>query len=148
MTTAEYIPKYFRSHELLPECIWSLTGNGGLRLFDSHVLRSLDAIRDYLGKSIYINTYLKDGEDGFDQSGLREISSKTGKPLSRHKFGQAFDLKCGTDADLEALRDLILKHGRSFRIARMEDLSVTMPKKYIHVEFADKMTHMVDVFFP
>ena len=148
MTEPFYHPIYFDAQELLPPEVYSLTGNGGLRLFDTDILQSLDAFRDYCQFPFTINTWREVGAGSkmaMCYRGYRPPSCKIGAPMSGHKKGVCFDISC---SNLDYLAELVVKAGRSFRITRMENPKITIPKGYIHLEFACKLGGVVRIFNP
>ena len=148
MTTPEYSPKHFNACELLPRQVYELTGRGGLRLFDTCVLKSLDYLRDFFGQPIYVNSWEKDRLDGRNWCGLRTPSCPIGAKLSKHKYGVAFDLHCKSIARLNELAMLIKNHGQSFGIVRVESYNVTLHKGYIHCEFGTEIVEKPYFFNP
>jgi hypothetical protein len=143
MTEPPYLPRHFRPQELVPKALFELMGNGSLRCFDREVLQALDALRAYHDRPVTINTWHTGGTHQW--RGFRSVSCPVGAVQSRHKLGVAFDL---AGPHLQMLLEQVLEHGRSFRIHRLEEPKVTMPRGYIHVEFGPDVPKFVKVFKP
>jgi hypothetical protein len=82
--------KYFAIEELVPPEVHSLLGDQAWDLFDPSALLTLDALREEFGP-LRINNWHIGGT--YKESGYRLSTSPTGAPQSKHKLGQAFDLK-------------------------------------------------------
>ena len=143
--------KYFRAYELVSKQMFELFGNGSLRMFSPDVLKSLDQLRSYFGRPIYINSFMHDRINGRQWSGLRSVKCPVGATMSAHKMGTAFDLHCQTEDELAELSELIREYGRHFRIHRVEHYEHTLSREkgmYIHVEFGATMADKVYYFHP
>ena len=105
---------------------------------------SLDALRSYYGKPIYVSSWDFDMK-GHQYRGLRPLDCPIGAKNSKHKLGIAFDI---TAEDTQDLLKTILKVGRCFKIHRIEEPKVTLPKNYIHVEFGSTIIDKIYVFWP
>ena len=83
---SQYIPKYFKIEELVnPDLLKKYGESKCWLLFDPQLLKAADAIREKYGPCTVNGSGLVD-------CGLRNFESKTGAPLSAHKFGRALDL--------------------------------------------------------
>ena len=89
-----YKPVYFRPEELVPPRF----AINWYKYCDGTMLIALDRLRDRFG-SITINNYLWGGN--LQYAGYRPFDSGTGSNDSQHCFGRAFDLKFGSQVDLE-----------------------------------------------
>lgn len=83
-----YIPRHFSAQELIPPALYLQHGDRALICMDDRVLRTLDLLRDAFGP-IIVNNWATGGTR--IESGLREMGTDTGAPLSQHKFGRAAD---------------------------------------------------------
>lgn len=85
-----YIPKYFKSYELLPPDIYENVGDNGLYLIDDRILYTLDAVREFFNSTVTVNNWKHKGK--FSQRGYRNIiNPKT--PNTAHRFGRAVDFE-------------------------------------------------------
>ena len=97
----EYIPKYFKVHELVHPDEYKAYASTPHRLwwaFDNRLLWTADQLREKYG-SIVINNWYKANGNGYTVSdgsykscGLRSMADKVGAALSQHRFGRALDL--------------------------------------------------------
>jgi len=88
----DYIPKYFKPYELVPEATYGLLKNKPWiiwQLFDPRALYVGDAIRMRYGKMI-ANTWYWDKKHQY--RGWRPARCKIGATYSQHRFGRALDL--------------------------------------------------------
>lgn len=126
-----YKSHFFKLSELLPpEYLGVMSPYHQELLVPCEIKRSLDFIRAMHDYPIVVNT----ADGAFIYSGLRPVNCPVGAKNSTHKGYQerfAFDLK---SKHLDKLLEIIKKHYRIFRIVRIENPNITMPKGYIHIE--------------
>ncbi len=107
-----YKPKHFKTQELVSERVYEERGEKALELLDSRILEVIDYLREQLGRSITVNSWLWDGPRS--QSGLRDVGhyktlDKYHSTYSQHKYGRAIDfLVKGMSA--EDVRQYIYDH--------------------------------------
>jgi len=94
---SKYIPKHFELQELVCPHVFKKYGDQCLQFLDPRLLKTLDIIREGIGKPIYINNWNIEGKDS--QSGFRCIQCALVKKaikdntlyVSAHMEGQAVD---------------------------------------------------------
>jgi len=86
-----HIPKHFALSELIPPQLFNQRNGDPILwlVLDERLLITLDRLRERYGRMI-INNWRAGGVRR--ESGLREMSSTTGAPLSQHRFGRAADV--------------------------------------------------------
>jgi hypothetical protein len=92
-----YKPKHFSLDEMVCEHVYDTFGGIVWSFFDIRLLVTLDTIREYIDKSIYINSWMVHGE--FSQRGFRCIQCQLVKDaikakrlyVSPHMTGQGVD---------------------------------------------------------
>ena len=148
MIEPKYSPIYFRAEELLPKELYTLLGRGGLNVFEEYALKGLDQLRAYCGFPILVNDWHKGGK--FNNSGFRVVRLKPPESAIRssHKMGIAFDVKCQNITDFERMVEVIKEVGFMFGISRVENLDITTPRFYLHIEFSTKMCPEIYYFNP
>ena len=97
--------KYFALHELVCPHVFNKHGQASWTFFDARLLITIDALRDRIGKPIFVNNWQSGGK--FDERGLRCILCNLVKKaiagnrlyISPHITGQAIDFDVqGLDA--------------------------------------------------
>lgn len=121
-----YKPEFFASWEVVPPDVFTVFGDRSFMFLNTRVLWTLDAIRQYFNKPIFVNTYrsgrLKTLFGLFEERGFRSPATLTGSALSPHKRGDAADLNV-IGIGVEEVRAEILTHQNhpAFRfITRLE----------------------------
>ena len=138
-----YRPKNFEIRELVPPDVYTALGDRAWKLLDEGALRSLQAIRDAVGR-IVVNDWHMGG--GFTESGYREPDSATGAPASAHKQGRAFDCK-PRDCTVRELYDYVLKNQKLFPlIERVENIAKT--PTWFHFDTKPHPSTGIHVFMP
>ena len=87
-----YKPINFSLEELIyPELFKKLKDKQHIAwgLLDSRMLFTIDAIRKYFGKPVYVNSWDSGGE--LSLRGLRPFNTKVGAEFSTHKYGIGID---------------------------------------------------------
>lgn len=98
---------HFQSYEFVPPEVYSDSGSKSVQLMDRELLLFIDALREYLGKKITINTWKWGGS--FKYRGLRTSASDVYSKYSQHSFGKALDFDVeGMTA--EEVRQWIIKN--------------------------------------
>lgn len=115
-------PKYFTVQEFVYPKIYSVFGTRSIEFMDPDILKIADAIRDLLGKPVYINDWQFGG--GNTMRGLRPFTASVGSKFSMHKYGRAIDFVV-QDMPAEHVREAIIgqikkKKEPFIRIQRME----------------------------
>lgn len=118
----------FRVYELVSKQIFDILGSNSWSLFNREFIKDVDKFITDLKKdegctSCIVNDWYWQG--GYEQSGFREANSDVGSPKSRHRVGNALDLKfvgCTLDT---ALDYLITNQDRYPNIRRYENLEYT-----------------------
>lgn len=111
-----YIPKHFTLPELFPPSMLNCPEEILWGLFDERLLITLDAIRDYFEKPVYVNYA------GMHCRGFRDsvYCKDVGAKYSMHRRGMAVDFNV-QDIDTEEVRQTILQNQNKFpHIKRME----------------------------
>lgn len=94
--------KYFIPQELVSRKVFEKFREDSVELFDSRILTTIDAIREYYGLPVIVNTWLWGGNLQF--RGYRAFDEDIGANRSMHHFGKAIDF---TVENVKA--DIILK---------------------------------------
>jgi hypothetical protein len=92
-----YEPIYFELHELVCQHVFNKYGETAWSFLDPRLLKTLDVIRERIGKVITVNTWKKGGQ--FDERGFRCIQCELVQNaidekrlyVSPHMTGQAVD---------------------------------------------------------
>jgi hypothetical protein len=114
-----YIPKYFATHELVPQETFERWGERSLMFMDSRILENADKLRERYG-SITINNWFWGGDRQW--SGLRTESTPYGSQYSQHRFGRALD-HIFADVTAEEVRQDILQHPEQFSLVTSIELN-------------------------
>ncbi len=142
-TRGEIIQKlthYFRIEELVSELVFKKHGNNAWFVFNTETLHCLLLMREGIGKSFTINTWLWGGD--YDERGFREnVSSITYNKTMRerlytsgHVIGCAFDFKVKGMSAPE-VRDWIETNEEIFPCKiRLEDLKNGTPITWVHFD--------------
>lgn len=93
------IPDYFGLEELICPHVYYKFGNFAWNFFDTRLIMTLDAIRDRIGRAIFVNDWHKKGQ--FSQRGLRCPECQLVKDkavagelyMSAHTLGKAVDFE-------------------------------------------------------
>jgi len=110
-------PKHFIPQEYVPKEIYDVLGDKSLLVMDYRVLKTDDAIREFFGVPVIINTWhdskmvKKYGLRRY--SGYRPFQCKVGAAFSQHKFGRASD-KVVVGIDIKTVRRAIIDNQRHF----------------------------------
>ena len=111
-----YRTKYFKLHELVSKSDYDSLGEKCWDLLDERALRTLDALREDLGRPITINTWKTNGQfswRGYRSRAYYKSDAEYIKSRSQHKFGRAFDFDVkGMSA--EDVRQYIYKNKSKF----------------------------------
>jgi len=117
----DYIPKYFKPYELVPETTYRLLKNKPWviwQLFDPRTLYVADLLRKRFGRMI-ANTWYWGGKHQY--RGWRPARCEEGATHSQHRFGRGLDL-VPRETTAEAMR-VVVKGGENFcHITCIEDL--------------------------
>lgn len=139
-----YIPKYFKTYELVPKKIEEMFENDivKFKMIDESCLRFLDLCRERYGPLI-VNDYKIGGDNQW--RGLRTPDSKYYKSGSMHSFGGAIDFVPKNITAQEVIADL--KKNRKNKdflelITRVED-----KKDMNWVHFDNKPTFKKEIYF-
>jgi hypothetical protein len=85
-----YIPKYFKIFELVDPDIYRLYDKRAFEIFfDNRILWTIDQIRKYFGRPMYVNNWIYDGN--LKYRGFRPFNCNIGAKFSQHRFGRAID---------------------------------------------------------
>jgi|DEB0MinimDraft_10_1074344.scaffolds.fasta_scaffold120573_2 hypothetical protein len=136
-----YKCKYFKAHELVEPQVYQEQGEGAFALFDEHILRCLDSLRQRWGSSLIINNYGFGGHRKY--SGLRSYDCPVGAPKSKHKKGIAFDVTCNS---INSLQSWIKQNDRTLWIQRVENFEHT--PTWCHLEFSTEIVEETYYFNP
>lgn len=140
-----YIPKNFQSHEFLPPEIHKVFEDRGYKFMDNRILWTMDAIREYFGKPVYVNNWYWGGDS--IARGLRQFDSPVGAALSQHKFGRACDFTV-KDVDSEIVRQTILK-GKSEQDAHfMYITALELGTPHVHIDCRNTGKSDIFTFHP
>ena len=136
-----YIPTHFTLTELMPKRYLHVVSSERLwATFDPNLLSSLDILRDYVGKKIYINY------NSMQCRGYRDcvVCGEVGGALSPHRLGRAVDLNI-EGMDSEEVFHMILRKQHLFTgVRRMEDISKT--PTWIHIDTIETDQSSIKVF--
>lgn len=126
------LSKSFDLREFIPPAVYNLYGNSSTYFVREDTVKMAQAIRDYFGKSMTINTWADGGD--FRERGYRTPESPTGSKWSQHKLAAAidFNIKGMTSDEVNAA---ILKAPASF----LEASGITTIE---HVEATPTWTHV------
>ena len=131
-----YLPQHFHVCELVPRSLYDKEGENSIMVMDERILWTLDALRDYFGKSITVNNWHDGGQ--FSQRGFRDDLT-VGAPLSQHRYGRAadFDIQGITAADFRSM----VKQGKLLKelqfVTRIEETNNGKPIGWIHVDICN-----------
>jgi hypothetical protein len=102
-----YQPAYFSLVELVDKITYVKFKETAWSFIDPYLLISLDNLRKYLGKPIYVNNWDSGGDFSF--RGFRPKYTNVGAEYSQHRFGRGvdFDVK---DMTAEEVRQVIIKN--------------------------------------
>lgn len=108
-----YYPQYFELYELLPPEVYSYEDmvaqekhlQKGWSLLDNRLLKTIDIVREIIGKPLICNTWYQDGDR--KNSGYRTLGGTVGVLKSQHKEGKAVDLICPY-MSAEEMRQMII----------------------------------------
>lgn len=87
--SSHYLLRNFLPQEFVPQSFFVKYGESAIRYMDPRLLRVVQAIRDYLGEPMSINTWHRHGDR--HHSGLRLPGSPYWSVGSAHSFGMAVD---------------------------------------------------------
>jgi hypothetical protein len=144
-----YEAKNFSLDELVCEHVYNRYGATAWEFFDQRLLITLDAIRDRLGKPIYINNWQIHGE--FDERGFRCIQCSLVKKaieenrlyVSPHMTGQGADFDvAGMTA--EETRQYIIKNATLWPYPIRLEAGVN----WVHLDTRDHNEGKVFLFNP
>ena len=108
-----YTCSFFKIQELVPPAMYEQFAKAGntSRLwvaFDDRILRALDGLRRRFGPLV-VNSWATGGP--YTESGLREVGTTTGSPMSQHKFGRGIDFRSRSVTPDEIHADLVASGG-------------------------------------
>ena len=136
-----YIPTHFTLAELMPKKYLHVVSSERLwAMFDPKLLSSLDILRDYTNKSIYINY------GSMQCRGYRDcdVCGGVGGALSAHRLGRAVDLNIEGMSSEEVFHMLLKKQHLFPGIRRMEDISKT--PTWTHIDTIETKQASILVF--
>ena len=87
--TKFYKPVHFTLDELVDPVTLTALGEAAWGLFDSHLLSTLDRLRERYGRTMTVNNWKLGGK--YKLRGFRPSDCPEGAPLSAHRRGQAVD---------------------------------------------------------
>lgn len=144
MSMIYYKPTKFKPYELVPKSVYDKKGANSLIVMDARILYTLDNVRNYFEKPVYVNNW--DSGGTLDQRGFREDAS-TGVLFSQHRYGRAidFDVK-GMMA--EEVRQAIIAsaHMDIFRFITAMETGIT----WVHIDCRnmDRKNGKINLFTP
>jgi hypothetical protein len=140
--TKFYKSHYFTLEELVDPVTLATLGESAWGLFDSHLLSTLDRIRERYGKPMTVNNWKLGGK--LQYRGFRPSDCVEGAKLSSHRRGQAcdFDVKGMTAEEVRA--DIIAnpEHIDFMFLTRIE-----AGTSWVHIETTNQPARIV-VFQP
>lgn len=111
-------------------------GEKSLMFIDERLIALLDFTRQFFGKPITINNWhLKGGT--YQESGFRTPTTKTGAPLSQHRFGRAADIKVEGMSPFDVYNE-ILHNEKAFMelgLTTMEDIAHTPTWNHLDIRY-------------
>ena len=132
-----YVPKFFKTYELVPKAVYDILGDQALLLFDPTVLITYDQLRAYFG-SVVMNDYYWGGRH--HERGVRLKHTRTGARYSMHKKAGAGDMVFTKVNAVEARKEIVKKRELFPYITRLEKRTAWVHwdnkptgKKNIHV---------------
>lgn len=131
-----YQCKYFSIKELVSKQVFSKFGLSAWMFFEENLLKDLDTIREYHGKSITINDWAWGGN--LQQCGLRcnldpLVKDKKTIYCSAHIMGKAFDLHSSDNKKLQ--NDIItLANANKLKAIRRLESSKSTKFDWVHVD--------------
>lgn len=124
------VANYFDIRELVPPHIYRLYGDKSVWFIQSHVLESIELIREHFNKPMSINNWHKGGS--LLNRGYRSPYSKVGSKYSQHKLGNAIDFNIkGVSSD--DVFEEIIKEFSKFNITTIEDKHFAT--SWTHIDF-------------
>lgn len=122
-----YAPRHFDARELVPQEIYEQLGEKSILVMDDRILKMADAIRDFFGMPITINTWCFNGDRKY--SGYRDKTCKVGSLYSQHKFGRAVDMLI-KDVSAEEARSTIMANQEQFKHIKVMEALVP----WLHID--------------
>ena len=113
-----YKPRNFIAQEFVPRAIYTALGDYSLSLMSIKILVTADAIRDYFGRSVYINNWSWGGTAQW--RGLRLPESPYYSPTSQHTLANAIDCRIAGVSAEEARKAILSHRGRFAHISAIE----------------------------
>lgn len=149
--------KFFSVFELIqPSLLKVLSPQNCLKIIGRWRLRRLDLLRVDYEKEVRRRGLYRSVKDKYlhlngtlwgktyRYSGLRSLDCPEGAPKSKHKKGEAFDLKC---LHLDVLLYLIRRNWKKYSIKRMENPNKTFHRGWLHIEIGSIGVRLY-VFYP
>ena len=142
-----YRPKNFQTKELVDPDTYRKFGENSLLVMDIRMLWTIDAIRGYFEKPVYVNDYNRGGT--FKYRGFRPPSCSTGASYSQHRFGRAIDFHIYGIGSAEVRKEIYTHpDDDAFKyITRMEEFD---GMSWVHIDCAwlPKNQERIHVFKP
>lgn len=136
--------KYFETKELVDQEVYSLLGENAIKLIDSRLIETIDAIREILGVSLICNNWQWGGSRS--QCGFRSNNCSIGAPKSYHKQGLAVDL-ISTKMSAKDMREKLEQNQHllpyPIRIEKWDDLGEI---SWLHVDLGDTKGNKIYFF--
>lgn len=150
-----YKPKYFKGFELVSRDVYEKYGEESIKYLDPKILLFLDTLRNNLGKPIRVNNWKSGGS--LSQRGLRENTSSIVRDrtknnlvyLSAHVLGKGVDFDV-SGMNINSVWKHILDNSDKYLkfITRLEDITATGPKGYIHADCIPTDKDTLHIFKP
>ena len=136
-----YVPKYFTIEEIFPRSIASRLPSEYLwSLMDEKILQAADAIREYVGRRMFVNYY------GMQCRGFRDCNecANVGGKLSAHRVGKAIDFNI-EDMPTEEVYEMVLRKSNLWKgVRRIENIEKT--PTWIHIDSKEHNEENIKIF--
>ena len=81
----------------------------------------------------------------YRHSGVRVKDCIIGAQYSTHKNATTFDIKC---THLKVLLAIVKTYSKKYKIKRIEDPDITVPRGWMHIEFSEDEVPPLQIFKP
>lgn len=141
--------KHFKVKELVSEIVYNKYGEGAWAFLDIRLIETLDQLREFFGKPMYVNNWYNGG--GNSQRGLRcnmdpLVKNKNRPYLSQHCLGTAVDFNVKGMTSKEVCKAILDNQDKFPHIKRMEHWDNT--PSWTHIDLANIDTKEIYVFRP
>lgn len=138
-----YKCKYFKLYELLPKSLYK-DEEQGWELIDERLLRTIDVVREIVGKPLYVNTWKNGGNRNYScvrTQDCKEYNYGSYHTLRDDRKVMACDMVCNA-MNADEIRRLIKENVDKLPYPIRLELNVS----WVHVDVAEKKGYKVYEF--